>query len=340
MDLKSVALFALIWLCQVNLSVAQEQDVSYVKSGIYATEIYDIDFQKEQFDVQFWIWFIHENESYLPWERTEVINAKSYRIVSHIREHRGNQFFDSIKMKAVIRGEWDINDYPFDQQVLTIDIEDNQQTGSDFRFLADQLPSGVEQARLPHGWTLRNIVIASTKHQYGTTFGDPNLTATDKPEYSRLQMQLTLEREGNRLFIVIFIGFILAWLLTILVYASNCWNRLASVMNMQDLLNICIGALFAAMSNSFTLSNLLPYTTYLVLADHFQIVTLANLIMAMLMSIWTHTSLHKTYATEASRAASRHKLLVLNRWITVCWFGLSSAYLAHLLSFSWITVFA
>lgn len=325
MYLKLVIKIACLLVAVFIYTPSLAQETFYVKSGVYATEVYDIDFQKEQFNVQFWIWFIHGDAEYRPWERTEITNAKSFSIVSYIRERRGEQFFDSLKIKAVVRGLWNIEQYPFDTQKLIIDIEDNQQTVDFFRFIVDALPSGIDLNTFPQGWSFNGKQILSKKHQYGTTFGDPELQKSQSPEYSQLRVVFELERKGHRLFIVLFIGFILAWMLTILVYVSNCWYRLASVLKVQDLLNISIGALFAAMSNSFTLSNRLPYTTHLVLADHFQLLTLANLIFAMMLSIGTQTALHPTHSGTELTQANKHRLLVRNRWLVFIWLSFCSA---------------
>jgi hypothetical protein len=287
---KTMIAFSFIMAITASFNVTADGKLQ-VFSGVYATQLFDIDFQQEQFEIQFWAWFVHDTEAYKPWERTEVTNAKSFKILANTRELIDGQYFDSIKVQAVIRGTWDLTYFPFDHQTLNIELEDNQQTNNSLQFVVDERHSGLNGEVLPHGWHMSKQQISSHPHQYSTTFGDPRLTATNLPQFSQIKVAYSLKRAGNRLFVTLFLGFALAWFLTTLVIVANCSRKISGVIAMSDLVSISIGALFTTVASIYTLSDALPYTTRMVLADHIQIITLMNILLAIMTTIWARMNL-------------------------------------------------
>lgn len=67
-------------------------------------------------------------------------------------------------------------------------------------------------------------------------------------QYSQITMSYDLKRQGTRLFVNLFLGFLLAAMLSALVIAVNCSKPLYGAIGMSDLIAISIGALFTLLN--------------------------------------------------------------------------------------------
>lgn len=297
-----------------------------VRTGVYATELYNIDFQHEEFELQFWIWFLHSDQNYRPWLRSEVINAKSFKVLASNREKVAGKYFDSVKYHALVRMDWNLALYPFDRQTLVVKLEDNQETADALQFVIDRSQSGLNHKALPHGWHLEGVDIRSQDNLYPSTFGDPRRAEHQKPSFSQIQVFYTIKRQGSRLFVTLFLGFFVAWLLSTLVFTANCFRRILDALSMQELTAISIGALFTAMANIYTLSDNLPYTTDIVLADHMQIISMTNVVLAIFMTIWTRIWLS---GKGADLVYGQAPLFLVNRFLVSIWLIFCGGYMGH-----------
>ncbi len=314
-------------------SEASPKAKKQLNMGLYAAELYNIDFLKEQYELQFWLWVVHDDPEYEPWQRVDLINAESYTLLDYYRKTLDSGVYDAMKFNAVFHGDWDITYFPFDHQKFVVEIEDNQESTKSLHLMSDHQSSGVNSKKLPHGWSLKDTKIETIDYAYTTTFGDPSLKGVS-PVYSRIVFEIELVRDGLRLFFTLFIGFFISILLTFLVGVVNCSERISSIVDVSELTNISIGALFTAVASIITLSNMLPYTTNLVLSDIIQLVTFLNVVIAIWMTFRTRYIISEYKGVDTllgfKMNVYRQNLFVMSVWVIILAAFFTSEYMNYI----------
>jgi len=282
----SIVLVFLVSIFTNSLFATETQEQKEVKFGVYITNIFDIDFSKNQYTVQFWSWFHHNDKNYHPNDSTEIMNAKSFTRNSANEELVKGIHWDTSKIKAKINQQWKVEHFPFDVQKFTIHLEDIDASAENLKFIPDIKSSKIDPNAIPDGWKLKKFEITTSSNTYQTAFGDPTAQSDTKQNFSRLSVDVYLEREGWRLFSTTFIGFFVATALLLIAFLVLSIPSAVGTVQQQPRITLIIGALFSAIGSVYGLSAKLPYTTQFTLADSLQITTFAGVALAAVCSVF------------------------------------------------------
>lgn len=283
--MKKMIVLLLLSLSLFSANVCAQEEPEKVKVGIYVTNIYDIDFAKNAYTIQFWSWFHHNDAAYKPNKTTEIMNAKSVQKQASNEEVVTGVNWDTAKVKAVINQDWKVANFPFDVQKFSIIIEDIDLPVEDLVFYGDTQASKIDPDAIPPGWKLKKFEIVPSVNTYKTAFGDPSAASNVKQEYSRLSVDIYLERNGWRLFSTTFIGFFVATALLLVVFVITSIPKAVAEIPQQPRITLIVGALFSAVGSVYGLSAKLPYTTEFTLADSLQITTFIGVALATIGSM-------------------------------------------------------
>ncbi|MEI6558168.1 MAG: hypothetical protein WCO00_07145 [Rhodospirillaceae bacterium] len=253
-----------------------------VKVGLFVTQLYDLDMAKRSFSTNFWAWYLHPDKIYKPLETVEIVNAKATTIKFTgvtskddviIGGEKKQVFWDQGKYAVTAFQDWDVTNFPFDRQVLHLQMEDGQNDSSQTALIADVENSKIDSSVSVPGWIIESFKIKARDTVYETTYGDPTLQGTSS--YSRVTASITVRREGVRLLGSMFIGFFVAFALTCLTYFLDTdWMAGSRV-------GMCGGAIFASVGNKYVVDNYLPPVSTFTLADAIE----ASTFMAIIFSI-------------------------------------------------------
>lgn len=270
----------------ISFANANEENHKEVKFGVYITNLFDINFAKNEYTVQFWSWFHHEDNEYHPNESIEIMNAKSFTRSSANEEIINGIRWDTAKVKAKINQEWEVRDFPFDTQKFSIVIEDIDTDANGLVLTPDKVASKIDPKALPDGWNLKKFELNSNVNSYKTAFGDPSSTTDTKQDFSRLSVDIYLQRDGWRLFSTTFIGFFVATSLLLIAFIILSIPSAVGTVQQQPRITLITGALFSAIGSVYGLSAKLPYTTQFTLADSLEITTFAGVALAAIGSVF------------------------------------------------------
>lgn len=289
--IRSMTLLIMIYiispLAQSEEVIQTQTDVTHphdVTVGMFVTNLFDINFAKQEFKTEFWAWFLTEDPTYNPSKRTEIVNAKGFTIRNATTEKIGQQYWHSIVFKGTVKQNWDVRAFPFDKQTLTIHLEDTIDIRSDLRFKLDP-SSNIAKDLIPDGWQLASFDLTTHPSTYPTTFGDPRVNADSEYTFDRITATLVIKREGLRVFATTFIGFFVATLFVALVMIVNMSNHFLPAIPLQPRVTLCAGALFASVGSLYGLESKLPYTTAFTLADSIQLTTFISIALAITGSL-------------------------------------------------------
>src|SRR5688572_12618818 len=183
------------------------------KVGMFIFSLYDFDLANKSFSTVVYIWVNHTVDSLTFENSLEITNAKSTEYSMYFDEVEEGIKWVSVKCRAVIISEWDISDFPFDKQVLTIQVEEGDKDTSDLVYIADAANSKIHEDLKLKDWDIVNFQMKDGVSLYKTSYGDPGLS--DQSGYAMVKAEITLKRIHVwtiffKLFTGVFVGFLIA----------------------------------------------------------------------------------------------------------------------------------
>lgn len=260
-----------------------------VKAGVYVTNLFDINFSRRDVEAQFWVWFDHSADDFDPQKEIEITNARTTNQLSHSRTKvSGGGYWDATKYSATLNETWTIKNYPFDRQTIKIILESTDLDSREIRFVPDLKGTKIREDLRLEGWAIEDMRIVADDTIYHTAYGDPTLSPDGPSRFPKVTIEVDIKRNGWRLLLNTFIGFVLAVALAGIVLSSIAFKRLSNTIELGPQLSLGTGALFSIIGAGYILQNGLPATTEFSLADAFQLTSFFITFMTMLSVFVVH----------------------------------------------------
>lgn len=248
-----------------------------VKIGGYLFSVYDLDFPGNKINADLYLWYNAKKDSLDLLQNLEVINSTELNKSYEMNEKRGDITYNSVRLNAKIKQEWNVSDFPFDEQNIEIQIEDFDKDNTKLVFVADTLASKIDKQVHIEGWNIKKFGIKIDEHTYETNYGDPDIELTDYSAYSRATIFFTIEREGNGLFFKLFVGLFISVLISLLTFFIN-------PMDLDPRFGLSVGAIFAAIASQYVITSTLPQNAGLTLVDILHDVSFIYIFLCILVS--------------------------------------------------------
>lgn len=308
-------LFAFFFLIIFYSSFAKASETpDTVSVGVYINSIHDIDFADKQYTINLWLWLKYKNPDFDFSKYLEVPMAKtvdkSFYTVDTLDDGR---IYMLMKLQCVMKDSWKIQNFPFDRQKLRFTIENSQYDKGDLIFAEDTVGNHYSKWTTS-GWKViaDSFRISTGIKKYETAFGEPVLT---KPvsEFSNFKVQIVIERDSWWLFMKLFIGMYISFLLAFLCFFIHRDS-------IDSRFSLSVGALFAAIGNKYVVDSSLPESTSFTLVDTLHGLTLCFIFVSVACSAFT-LRLVKTNRIEQSQRFDKKAsyimlaiYLILNGW--------------------------
>ena len=272
-----------------------------VQVGAYVLRVNNVSQKDGTFDVDLWVWFRWQDKDAKPYESFEIANGaiknKSNAVVSD-----DNGFsYTSIRVQATIFHDYDVRHFPLDNHKLTIEIEDENLDAENLVYVADEgiaLDPSVDVA----GWDVKLGQAEIEPHLYPTNYGLRS-SGQDSSTYSRFVLPIYLERTSM---LGMFKQF---WISALSVLLGLLAFRVKAT-DLDARFGLGVGSVFAASANAFVITDNLPKTTAITLAEQINFIAIATIFLSVFLSI---ASLRRCYAgdEEASERLDRTALFVI-----------------------------
>lgn len=269
---KLIFVFILLFL---TIKSAQAQPDT-VKAGAYIISIHDINFHDKEYTMRYWLWFLHKNPEFDFTTQLDIVNAKSIELPEAIIDSVNKKTWVMMKMKCVMKQNWQVHDFPFDKQHLRVKIENSIYDKNSLVFEPDIKGSKFGDEETIAGWTISNFKISADENEYLTGFGDPR-PGRDRQQFSELLIEMDIEREAWGLFLKIFIGMYIAFLISILSFTPH-------PAELEPRFGLPVGGLFAAVGNKYIIDSLLPETSSFTLVDSLHTLTFTAIFATLVVS--------------------------------------------------------
>ena len=266
-----------------------------VQTGAYILRLSKVSPRDGSFDVDMWLWFRWTGSDVRPDLTFELANGViTSRSESQV-EDDGGVNYATVRVQATIFHDFDVRRFPLDNHIITVDLEDAELNDTQLSYVVDQ-GIALDPAVNVAGWKVALQPPSVAQHVYDTNYG---LRSAEQAggTYSRFTMAITLERTSyGPLFKSFWISAlaVLLGLLAFLIKADDLDARFG----------MGVGSIFAASANAFVISDQLPPTTAVTLAEQINLIAVGVIFTSVFISIW---SLRLRYADreQASLALDR-----------------------------------
>ncbi len=267
------ALLVLITLTAIGSTVAQPDTVSV---GAYVISVHDINFRDKEYTMRFWLWFLYDNPGFDFSTQLDVSNAKSIDPPEIIVDSLEGKAWAILKMKTTMKESWKVADFPFDEQHLRVQIENTLFDNRSLVFKPDLKGSTYDKEDALDGWNIKNFKVSEITNDYETGFGDL------RPErglqyFSAFLIEMDIERNAWGLFMKIFIGMYIAFLISIISFTIQ-------ISELEPRFGLPVGGLFATVGNKYIIDSILPETSSFTLVDSLHTLTFLAIFATLVVS--------------------------------------------------------
>lgn len=247
-----------------------------VNVGAYVMSVHDINFHDKEYTARFWLWFLYNNENFNFLRQLDITNAKSIDEPQLLQDSLQGKIYSMLKMKCTMKENWNVEDFPFDQQHLKIQIENTLFDKNDLVFRPDVKGSKFDSDETLAGWDIRNFRVSVIENAYETGFGD------DRPDksnqvFSAFIIQMDIARNAWGLFLKIFVGMYIAFLIAMISFAPHPGE-------LEPRFGLPVGGLFAAVGNKYIIDSVLPESTTFTLVDSLHAITFFTIFAILVVS--------------------------------------------------------
>ena len=305
-------IFFVFYSLFISKSFAQNVHPDTVTVGVYVTSIHDIDFKEKAYKINLWLWLKYKRPEFDFLKNLEVPMAKTFeKSYATLDTLKDGTIYILMKLQCLMKGNWNIKNFPFDRQNLQFAIENSMYDSKSLVFAKDILGEHYGKDFLTD-WEKDSFNIQTDVKDYTTSFGDP---ALQKPQSKFGSYNVTIEVHRNswELFIKIFLGMYVSFLIACMcfyIHPDNMDSRLA----------LSVGSLFAVIGNKYIIDSALPETNSFTLVDSLHGITLVYILMVITASVFTLNYIkrgHKKQAEQVNKIIGVMLLLIyvgLNGW--------------------------
>lgn len=276
------------------VAAPDERGPKRVDVGFYVYNVKDLDIKNRSFTLDFYMWMWHDaqgtEEEKREYEQLDFPNGKIDHLEEQDRQTVEGRTYVVSKVTATFHQNFPLRDYPFDAQVLEIELEHPNFETHSLVYAHDE--KSYERALAPRErWGIRNgltipewRVVGTTRdvreYVYETDFGLPT-TRMIGSKYSRLTLGIKIQRISAPYFYKIVIPLAVMLGVAYLAFFIPPHEITAAV-------TVALFALIGVVVFHTTVSANIPEVGYLVVSDKFFIATIALIFLNLAQSVATY----------------------------------------------------
>lgn len=268
--------FTLTFFILISSLVVASAQPDTVNVGAYVISVHDINFRDKQYTMRFWLWFVYDNPDFDFSTQLDIPNAKSIDPPEIILDSLNGKAWAIMKMKATMKESWDVQDFPFDQQHLKVQIENTLFDDQSLVFKPDIKGSAFDKNEAIDGWQIVNFKVTQSTNDYETGFGDP-APERSLQYFSSFLIEMDIQRNAWGLFLKIFIGMYIAFLIAIISFTIH-------PSEFEPRFGLPVGGLFATVGNKYIIDSILPESSSFTLVDSLHTITFLGIFATLVVS--------------------------------------------------------
>lgn len=225
-----------------------------VRVGVYILSVGNLDTTTSRYSVDFFLNFICETEGCDPGDFDLMNAGAGPEIVNQSEdEFIGREYY--YRIRSSMRTNLDLRNFPFDEHILEIEIEDKNKTEDDYIYIVDPELSGIDSSVYVSGWDLEPSITGEVlSHNYDVY----------DEIYSRARFYIKINHPW-------FSSFMKGLFAAIVIVGVGMLSFLMNPTEAKDRIALTSGTLASAIFYHMTLTSSIPPVGYLTYADRFMI---------------------------------------------------------------------
>jgi hypothetical protein len=257
----------------------QEGNPVDVRVGVYVNQIPEFSLRNFSWTADLFVWFQWTGNMLDPGESFQFIDGNIVQKEKISDSVDGETHYSRYHVVADFNQFFDVARFPLNQFILTIGIIDPLHPVYRLRYIADEQSSGASsRVRIIEGISLSKTLGLVKLYPYQTSFGDPSLPEGYHPTFSSFVYGLWLTSPGLGYYLKLFLPLYISVLIAISVFFIK-------PIDVDPRFGLGVGALFAAVANSYIISSLLPPSGGLVMADSINAFGITVIFLTVIQSI-------------------------------------------------------
>jgi uncharacterized membrane protein YozB (DUF420 family) len=248
--------------------------------GIYIMNTRDMSPARGTFSCDFWIWAKTTSQENILAD-LQFLNAEKVIWYTETKPEIMGLTCYKRRGTGTFRMNWNLKHYPYDSQVLPIQMEYSLRDSSKVILKPDTENSGINRENIPPDWSVREFTLKSETSIYTSNLGDPALGQA-KGSFSLLTAVIDMTRHDSQEY----------WSLVSIAYVAVVMMLVSYFTDVHtpQRLTLLGAALFAniiSMRSAF-----LGLGTFGTLADQFHLMVAAFIVLSLaitvLFTVWCH----------------------------------------------------
>lgn len=269
----------LILLVLLVASATATAEPRQVRLGVFITSVSDLDAADGSFRLSGYLWLVGAGDPLDPQKDIELM-ARQAEVTPFVTTRLPDGLsYVAASFDAVVDKAFDLGDFPFDRQDLTLTIEARDSSLS-LSLVPDQRDSALSQDIQIAGWDVGKLRLNPAVQRYETGFG----YRTAKAGFSRVAVTVEAQRSRSPLLIEKFTGFLVAFVIAAVALAVP--PRELAIRG-----GMLTGSVFAAVVNRYRLEDAIGFDAQFGLVDQVSLITFSALIVTLALSVrsWRRT---------------------------------------------------
>jgi hypothetical protein len=262
--------------------------------GVYIQDMRDYQFAQNSFFASIRLWSVCPTSKQSPLSDFNVLNANSINLGKIYTEKVPNQsdyfrndpevYWSTRTVDGRFYHRWSAKNFPFDRHTIVLEFEVLKDDINSFVLTPDFTHSGFNSMISNDDWIANNFSIKEVPQYYSTNFGKPDLSASREGSYSRVKVQLTLQRTRITSFLKLCTG----------VYAAVLMSGMAFILDSRDSTfvssrnGILVGCLFASIVSMQKAEATLGASEDVTLTDSIHIVSICYILAASILGFMAY----------------------------------------------------
>jgi hypothetical protein len=239
----------------------RHQKPAEVTIGIYIMDVYDLDVRKGTYTADFYIWFKWKGD--VNPRNFEIMNGYlAYKTKQDNLSTHGDYHHVAYRCRANLHSRFDLSAYPWDKQIISIHVEDEDDDIKKLIYVPDVENSKIHTGLNIHDWAISALKVYITDNIYETNFGKPSRSSDEKATYSRFTFDIHIDHKGFNLFLKTFLALFISVAIAFLTFLIHPKHYAA------PRFSVCVTGMFGAVSSHIVVSQRIFESPVLTLADH------------------------------------------------------------------------
>jgi hypothetical protein len=245
--------------------------------GIYVNRIGEFSLRDSGWTADFDIWFRWTGDEVSPGKDFEVVNGQVDQREKKEVYVAGQEHYERYRVKARLTKFFDASRFPFNDEGLTIELEDGTHGAERLHYVADEQGSSINRSGVIQGVEITKSLVAVKLHSYGSRRGDPRLPPDAGDVHSRFIFAMLVSPPSAALYIRMFQALFAS-------IAIACIVFFVKPTHVDPRFGLGVGAAFAAVGNNIYVGSILPAAGGMSLTGMVNAIGLATIFLTLVQS--------------------------------------------------------